>query len=65
MYKNLFSPILDKYKVKENEKEYVFTFFTQGTLSIVLRWVSKGCTESVEDLANIIIGLIGYENKKD
>lgn len=65
MYKNFFSPILDKYKVKENEKEYVFTFFTQGTLSIVLRWVSKGCIESVEDLANIIIGLIGYENKKD
>lgn len=65
MYKNLFSPILDKYKVKENEKEYVFTFFTQGTLSIVLRWVSKGCIESVEDLANIIIGLIGYEIQKD
>lgn len=65
MYKNLFSPILDKYNVKEKDKEYVFTFFTQGTLAIVLRWVGKGCPEPVEELAKTIIGLIGYEIKKD
>ena len=62
LYKEMFSPILDKFNVKENEKQYVFTFYTQGVLSIVLRWLGNDCKDEIETISNIIINLIGDHN---
>lgn len=65
MYKTVFSPILDKYKVKEEDKEYIFTFFTQGVLAIVLRWLGNDCKDDVQRIADIIMSLVSYDlNKK-
>ena len=47
LYKEMFSPILDKFNVKENEKQYVFTFYTQGVLSIVLGWLGNDCKDEI------------------
>ena len=37
MQQDVFNPILDHYKVKEEDKEYIFIFFTQGIISEVFR----------------------------
>ncbi len=58
LYEDTFSLILDKYKVKEDEKQYVFSFYTTGTLSIVLKWLENDCKDEIEFISNIIINII-------
>lgn len=62
MYKTVFSPILDKYKVKEEDKEYIFTFFTSGILAIILKWLGTDCSESIDRISDIIMSLISYNS---
>ena len=58
LYEDTFSLILDKYNVKENEKQYIFSFYTTGTLSIVLKWLENDCKDEIEFISNIIINII-------
>ena len=50
----VFNPILDHYKVKEEDKEYIFTFFTQGIISVVFRWIKNDCKEEIDTMINLI-----------
>lgn len=63
MYNNIFSIILDKYGVKEKEKEYIFSYFSSGLISIILKWIEKDCIEEIEFIANIIKRVIRYTNE--
>lgn len=63
MYKEIFSKILDKFHVKETEKIYIFTFYTQGVLSIILKWVSLDCKDEMNDIAQLIVKIINYKNE--
>ena len=63
LYKNLFEVILDKYGVLDEEKEYVFTYFSFGTLAIINKWIEKDCKEDIYTIANLIKKLIGQANE--
>ena len=64
MYGEIFSPILDKFGVKESEKPYVFAFYTEGTLAMVMKWVERGCVDEIDGLVKTMIGVIGNQNGK-
>jgi len=64
LYRDVFSFILDKYGVKEGEKQYLFEFFTQGTLAVVLKWLENDCVDDVDTIVDIIIDAIGYNADK-
>ena len=64
MYNDFFTIILSKYGVKEEEKQYIFEFYTQGTLSIVMKWLSNDCVESIEDISTLIISLINHKSNR-
>lgn len=63
LYKSLFNTILEKYGVIEDYKEYVFAYYTQGTLAIVLKWIEKNCIDPIEKIAQFIIDTINYKNE--
>lgn len=62
MYKNVFLPVLDKFNVPKEDKDYIFEFFTKGTLAIIMKWVSNGCIDSEEYIMNMIIGCININD---
>ena len=64
MYNDFFTIILSKYGVKEEEKQYIFEFYTQGTLSIVMKCLSNDCVESIEDISTLIISLINHKSNR-
>ena len=64
MYNEFFTIILSKYGVKEEEKQYIFEFYTQGTLSVVMKWISNDCVESIDDISTLIIGLINRQSNQ-
>ena len=64
MYNEFFTIILSKYGVKEEEKQYIFEFYTQGTLSVVMKWISNDCVEPIDDISTLIIGLINRQSNQ-
>lgn len=54
MFKKVFSPILTKYGVNEDEHEYIMEFFIKGLSAIVISWVSNDCNTDIDKICNII-----------
>ena len=61
MYEKLFSKILEIYKVPEDEKEYVFSYYSFGLVAIIQRWIENNCSDDIEKIVNIMKKVIGYE----
>ena len=61
LYKSLFEIILDIYGVLDEEKEYVFSYFSSGVLSIIDKWIEKDCEDDVYMISNLMKKLIGYQ----
>ncbi len=55
LYKKIFEPILVRFNVPEKERNYRIIFALKGIGAIIMEWVKKDCTESIEEMADIII----------
>lgn len=58
MYKDIFSPILDKYNVSENEKKYILAFYLNGLHSIIIEWIKTDCKDSIDYICSLFIKYI-------
>ena len=63
LYNSLFNKILGMYGVNEEDREYIFSYYTQGILAIILKWVEKDCLDDIEKISKIIIEVINYKNE--
>ncbi len=63
LYDELFSIILDKYGVPEEDKEYVFSFFSFGLVAIIQKWIENDCKDDIEKMAKLMKDLISHNNK--
>lgn len=59
LYTDLFEIILSKYGVKENERVYIFEFFSKGTLAVIMKWVANDCKDDMDLISNIVISIMG------
>ena len=63
LYNSLFNKILSIYGVKDEDKEYVFAYYTQGCLAIILKWVEKDCLDEIGRISNLIIEVVNYKKE--
>ena len=54
-YQSIFSPALTNFGVKENEKKYVFAFYTQGTVAIIGKWLEDNCKDDIDLIIDLIM----------
>lgn len=54
-YQSIFSPALTHFGVSEREKQYVFAFYTQGTVAIIGKWLEEGCKEEIDFIVSLIM----------
>ena len=54
MFTNIFSPILQRFLVPEKERAYVIKFYLTGVFAVVMEWLDKSCSDSIEDVIKII-----------
>lgn len=59
MYKNIFSPILDRFDQPENVKAYLLSFYIKGLMAIVERWLDNDCREEIPEIIAIINTCMG------
>ena len=54
-FNKIFSPILSKFNVKDEEEQtYIMVFHLQGLISLIMEWVKNDCKMKIEDLIVII-----------
>ena len=54
-YETVFSPALSHFGVKEQEKKYVFAFYTQGTVAIIGKWLDGNCRDDIDMIVDLIM----------
>lgn len=55
MYKELFAPVLEKFEVEEERKEYIFEFYMKGVLAIIIKWVNNDCKNDIDFIVKLIV----------
>ncbi len=55
---DILNEILARHAVPEADREYVLTFYINGIMGIVRRWLLSDCAESVEHIASVIMTVI-------
>lgn len=54
MFDTIFSPILSRFRVPEEEHAYRMEFYAKGLSAVVMRWVISDCKDPAEKIAEII-----------
>ncbi|MBE6681593.1 MAG: TetR/AcrR family transcriptional regulator [Ruminococcaceae bacterium] len=63
MFSHVFSPILERFNIPANEREYTMKFYLTGITAMVMDWLNNDCRESDEDMCRIIIRCIDGRNR--
>ncbi len=54
MFKHIFTPILSKFHVPENEHPYMMKFYLSGVTAVVMEWINNGCKDDMHDIVTVI-----------
>ncbi|MCC8052017.1 MAG: TetR/AcrR family transcriptional regulator [Clostridiales bacterium] len=58
LFCEIFNPILDRYGIPEKERDYILSFYMEGMMGIIRRWLSLDCKDSVEEIARMIMHVV-------
>ena len=65
MFKYIFDPILERFRVPEKERTYMIKFYLTGVIAIVMEWLNKNCSDDMDDVIKIITDCVLGERKID
>ena len=58
MFRYILNPILERYGVSEKDRDYMLTFYIEGLMGIVKRWLRFDCAEPVDEIAKIMMNMV-------
>ncbi len=58
MFRQVFGPILCRFRVPEGDQEYMMAFYLHGVIAVVERWLENGCQEAEERVTRILMQCI-------
>ena len=65
MFQHIFIPILERYGVRKQDRDYIMVFYIQGIMAIIFEWLKNDCADSIEYIVNIIQQCVKrYEEEK-
>ena len=54
MFHHVFTPILDRYGVPEQDRTYIMAFYIQGLMAIISEWLKNDCSDSITYVTGVI-----------
>ena len=54
MFEHIFSPILARFRVPEEERAYVMKFYLTGVFAIIMEWLDHNCSDKMETVVKVI-----------
>lgn len=61
--KYVLMPILERFNIPENERNYIVEFYISGIMAIVKEWINNDCKNSISHIEKIIIKCVNSEQK--
>ncbi len=58
IFRTVFSPIMDRYKISERKKPFLLSFTIDGIIGIIKVWLNSDCQEPIEFVLDIIMECI-------
>lgn len=54
MFRFVFSPILERYRVPEKDRPFIMSFYIHGLMAIIGSWISTDCAEAPEYIIHLM-----------
>ena len=54
LFRYVFTPILDRFQVPHENREYMMAFYIHGLIAIITEWLKQGCRDSVEHIIAVM-----------
>lgn len=54
LFRYVFTPILDRYQVPGESREYMMAFYIHGLIAIITEWLKKDCRDSVGHIISVM-----------
>ena len=54
MFDAVFTPILERFQVPLQDRQYIMAFYIRGLIAIITEWIKQDCTDSVEHIISVI-----------
>lgn len=54
MFLHVFTPILDRYGVPQQDRRYIMAFYIQGLMAIISEWLKNDCSDPIAYVAELI-----------
>lgn len=54
MFRFVFVPILERYRVPEESRHYIMSFYIQGIMAIITEWLKEDCKDSTGHIISLI-----------
>ena len=58
MFAHIFSPILARFRIPEEERRYVIKFYLTGIFAIVMEWLGKKCADDIGEIVRIVTNCV-------
>lgn len=58
MFSHVFTPILDRYGVPQQDRRYIMAFYIHGLMAIIMEWLRSDCTEPIAYIVDMIQGCV-------
>ena len=66
MLREIFNPVLTRYRIPEAERKYTLKFYLWGITAIVMEWLDNNCTDSIDSISKTITAcVIGKLNEQN
>ena len=63
MVKYVIDPIMNRFKIPQERRNYIMSFYISGLMAIISEWLKDDCKESFENLIAIIEDCVLPDNK--
>ena len=63
MFDYIFSPILARFCIPEEERPYVIKFYLTGVFAIIMEWLNRNCSDSMETVIRVIADCVMGERR--
>lgn len=54
MFTHIFNPILERLNIPKNRRDYIMSFYINGLMAIISKWLKNDCRDSIDEIAEIM-----------
>lgn len=54
MFRHVFKPILERFKVPDRDRKYIMSFYIRGLMAIITEWLKEDCSDSIDYIITVI-----------